>query len=81
MQKEQLATVQAEWQAALDDVGFEVRRARLYPFPGEESEAGNRAYYFTPVSACATRLTFLMRLADSSRTRTSTRRDCLHGHP
>lgn len=39
MHKEQLATVQAECQAALDDVGFEVRQVRLYPFRGEESGA------------------------------------------
>ena len=35
----------------LDDAGFAVEQVRLYPFPGgEQSEAGNRAYYFTPGS-------------------------------
>lgn len=46
--KGQLETLQAEWQAALADSGFEVKRVRLYPFPGQQSENGNHAYYFTP---------------------------------
>lgn len=48
MNKQELRTLQEEWHAALDDVGFDVKQVRLYPFPGEKSEAGNHAYYFTP---------------------------------
>jgi hypothetical protein len=45
---EALKTMRAEWLAALEDAGFEVEQVRLYPFPGEESANGARAYYFTP---------------------------------
>jgi hypothetical protein len=48
MDEAQLRTLEEEWHAALDDAGFEVDQVRLYPFVGAQSEAGSRAYYFTP---------------------------------
>jgi hypothetical protein len=45
---ETLKTLEDEWQAALADAGFDVKHVRLYPFEGEQSGDGNRAYYFTP---------------------------------
>jgi hypothetical protein len=43
-----LKTLQEEWEAALADAGFDVKQVRLYPFAGEQSGDGNRAFYFTP---------------------------------
>ncbi len=45
---EQLKSLRDEWPAALADAGFDVKQVRLYPFEGEQSDDGNRAYYFTP---------------------------------
>jgi hypothetical protein len=46
--KDRVEVLKDEWHAALVDVGFDVKQVRLYPFPGEKSEAGCNAYYFTP---------------------------------
>lgn len=45
---EQVNALTPEWEAALADAGFAANQVRLYPFPGEMSGNGNRAYYFSP---------------------------------
>jgi len=60
-----------EWQAAVEEAHFDERALRLYPFPGNRSESGYVAFYFTPGQSTFRAPSSLTRWAARSRTRTA----------